>query len=204
VEWVSTFFATGLWTYEYDGAAAASGTDLVYWNRSGSTPIEDVADAQIAIQAITGYRPNVLVLGPYVYKDLKNNAEIIDRIKYSGMIPALATRNSLAALFEVDKILVAEGVVNSAAKGATEDTDFIAGKHALLAYAAPSPGIKQPTAGYTFSWTGLEGSGKFGNRMVTIGMPWLGIGTERQEGEMSFDCKLVSADLGAFFKDIVE
>jgi hypothetical protein len=34
-------------------------------------------------------------------------------------------------------------------------------------------------------------------------MPWLGFGTERIEGEMAFDCKLVAADLGFFFNGAV-
>jgi len=204
VEWMSRFFATSLWTTEYTGVTATpTGTQRLHWNDASSTPVEDVADAQIAIQAVTGYKPNVLTLGPYVYKDLRNHGDIIDRIKYSGMIPAMANQNSMAALFDVDKVIVAEGVTNSAAKGATEDTDFIAGKHALLSYSPNSPGLKQPTAGYTFSWTGLLGAGAFGNRMNTIDMPWLGLGTRRIEGEMSFDFKLVAADLGAFFNGIV-
>ena len=202
VEWVTRFFTTSLWTTEYAGAAAAAGTNLVYWSTAGSTPIEDINTAQIAIQSLTSFKPNVLVIGPYVYKSLRNHADILDRIKYTQR--GIVTRELLAALFDVDKVLVAEGVQNSAAKGATEDTDFIAGKHALLAYAAPSPGIKQPTAGYTFAWTGLLGAGAFGTRIVTIDMPWLGIGTRRVEGDMSFDMKLVSADLGTFFNGIVE
>ena len=202
VEWVTRFFTTSLWTTEYNGAAASAGIALKYWSSTGSTPITDIDNAQIAIQSITGYKPNVLVVGPYVYSTLKNHASILDRIKYTQR--GIVTKELLAALFDVDKVLVAEGVKNSASKGATEDTDFIAGKHALLAYAAPSPGIKQPTAGYTFAWTGLLGGQAMGTRIVTIEMPWLGIGTRRVEGSMSFDMKLVSADLGTFFKDIVE
>jgi len=202
IDWVSKFFATSLWSTEYTGAASTSGTNRKYWGASDSDPISDVADAQIAIQSETGYKPNVMVVGPRVHKELKQHPDILDRIKYTQR--GIITRDLLAALFEVDKYLVAEGVKNTAAKGDTEDTDFIAGKHALLAYSAPSPGIKQPTAGYTFSWTGLLGAGAFGNRIVTIDMPWLGLGTRRIEGEMSYDCKLVAADLGAFFNGIVE
>jgi len=34
-------------------------------------------------------------------------------------------------------------------------------------------------------------------------MPWLGMDTERIEGEMAFDNRVVAKDLGVFFKDIV-
>ena len=35
-------------------------------------------------------------------------------------------------------------------------------------------------------------------------MDWLGVGTKRIEAEMAFDLKLVAADLGSFFLDVVE
>jgi hypothetical protein len=202
VDWATRFFATGIWNTEYTGAAATAGTNLKYWSTSGSTPITDVATAQLAIQSVTGYKPNVMVLGPHVYKDLRNHADILERIKYTQG-PAIPTPTLLAQLFDVDKVVVAGAVKNSAAKGATEDTDFILGKHALLAYAAPQPGIKQPTAGYIFAWTGLEGAGAYGNRLYRIPMDHLGLGTTRIEGEMSFDCEVVASTLGVFFNGIV-
>jgi len=204
VEWATRFFATNLWTYDWTGAAAADAAayKFVYWSTAGSTPIKDIAERQIAIQSVTGFKPNVLVLGPYVFMQLRNHAAILDRIKYTQR--GVVTTELLAALFDVDKVLVAEGVLNSAAKGATESTDFIMGKNALLAYAAPRPGLKIPTAGYIFAWTGLEGAGAYGNRIYKLNMDWLGLGTQRVEGEMAFDAKLVAADLGCFFSGIVE
>jgi hypothetical protein len=143
-----------------------------------------------------------MVIGPYVYKALRNHADVLDRIKYTQG-PAIPTPNLLAQLFDVDKVLIAQAVKNTAAKGATESTDFIYGKHALLAYAAPSPGLKQPTAGYIMAWTGLEGAGAYGNRMYRIPMDHLGLGTTRIEGEMAYDCELVASSLGVFFNGIV-
>ena len=201
-DWATRFFAASIWDTEYTGAAATSGTQLKYWSSSGSDPIGDVATAQLDIQSVTAFKPNVMVIGPYVYKALRNHADVLDRIKYTQG-PAIPTPNLLAQLFDVDKVLVAQAVKNSAAKGATEDTDFIYGKHALLAYAAPSPGIKQPTAGYIMAWTGLEGAGAYGNRMYRIPMDHLGLGTTRIEGEMAYDCELVASSLGVFFNGIV-
>ncbi|KKK55651.1 hypothetical protein LCGC14_3072390, partial [marine sediment metagenome] len=136
-----------------------------------------------------------------VYKALRNHADILDRIKYTER--GIVTKDLLAALFDVDKVVIAEAVRNTAAKGASESTDFIMGKHALLAYAAPSAGIKRPSAGYIFAWTGLLGSGAYGNTMTRIPMPWLGRGLERIEGEMAFDINVVSDELGFFYKSIV-
>jgi hypothetical protein len=107
-------------------------------------------------------------------------------------------------LFEVDHVYVAWSVVNSAVKGAKDNVGFIMGKHALLCYSNPRPALKKPSAGYIFSWTGLEGSGAYGNRIVRLPMDMLGLGTERIEGEIAFDAKQVCKDLGVFFKDIVQ
>ena len=63
--------------------------------------------------------------------------------------------------------------------------------------------ILEPTAGYIFAWTGLEGcfslwlkNGKNKNGSV-------GLGTERIEMEMAYDQKLICADMGMFFSDLV-
>lgn len=200
VEWASRFFTTGIWGTEYTGAAAKNGTERVYWSSSGSTPITDVSDMQIAIQAATGFKPNVLALGPHVYADLRNHSDILDRIKYSQK--GVVTTDLLATLFDVEKVVVAGAVKNASAQGATESTDFIMGKHALLAYVPPRPALRTPAAGYIMSWVGLEGSGAYGNRIAKIDTPLLGLGSTRIEGEMAFACELVASALGGFFYNI--
>lgn len=199
--WAQRYFKTGVWGHELTGAAAADATHVIKWNATGATPIEDVHEAQTTIQSQTGYKPNILVVGPYVYDALRSNKDILDRIKYTQR--GVVTSDLLASLFEVDKVLVAAAVVNIAQKGVAEDTDFIFGNSALLCYAAPRPGIKTPSAGYTFAWKGLLGASAYGNRMIRLPMDWLGLGTERIEGEMSFDQKVVAADLGFFFNTLV-
>jgi hypothetical protein len=58
-----------------------------------------------------------------------------------------------------------------------------------------------PSAGYTFSWTGLLGAGAEGNRIKSFRMEALS--ADRVEIDMCFDQKLVSADLGWFWTSIV-
>ena len=74
----------------------------------------------------------------------------------------------------------------------------------LLCYVNTKPALKKPSAGYIFTWTGLEGAGAYGNRIVRLPMDMLGLGTERIEGEIAFDAKVIAADLGVFFTDIVD
>lgn len=200
--WTSKYFKTGVWGTDLTGVTGSASTNqFVQWDQEGSDPIGDITSAGIKMAAETSYRPNTLVLSPYVFNALKNHFDILDRIKYTER--GIVTTELLASLFEVDRVLVAWSVVNSAERGATDDVDFIYGKNALLCYSNPNPGLRQPSAGYIFAWTGLEGAGAFGNRIVRLPMDMLGLGTERIEGEMAFDTQIISADLGTFFSGAV-
>ena len=202
MEWASKFFKEGIWGKEISGAASASGNNVVYWDEPTSNPIKDITDAGVEMASKTGYKPNTLVLSPFAFNALKNHEDVLDRVKYTQK--GIVTADLLATLFEVDNVYVAWSVVNTAAKGKTDNVTFIMGKHALLCYSNPTPALKKPSAGYIFAWTGLEGSGAYGNRIVRLPMDMLGLGTERIEGEAAFDCKQIAADLGVFFKNIVQ
>lgn len=202
MEWASNFFKTGVWGTEIEGKAASPSTgETLQWDTVNSDPIKDITTAAVKMASETGYKPNTLVLSPFAFNALKNHFDILDRIKYTQK--GIVTADLLATLFEVEHVYVAWSVVNSAAKGATDSVNFIMGKHALLCYSNPRPALKKPSAGYIFAWTGLEGSGAYGNRIVRLPMDLLGLGTERIEGELAFDAKKICSDLGVFFKNIV-
>lgn len=201
---VAGYLKSGIWTNDWAGVASApSGSQVVQWNSSSSTPIENVRMARRTVLQSTGFEPNKLVLGRAVYDALLDHPEIIDRIKY-GQTPGSAAQvniQTLAALFEVEQILVMNAIENTAKEGQTPVHQFIGGKTALLAYAAPEPGLMTPSAGYTFSWTGLLGAGADGNRIRSFRLEQ--IGSDRVEIDMSWATKLVGADLGFFFNTIV-
>ena len=202
-EWASKHFVTSAWTTERAGVASGpTGTQFLRWDEANSTPIEDVRAGITAVQGLTGFRPNKMVIGREVYDALVDHPDIVGRIdrgQTSG--PAIALRDSLAALFEMDEILVMDAIENSAVEGATNSHAFIGGKHALLLYAPPSPGIMVPSAGYTFAWSGLLGGGAIGTRIKRMRME--PEASDRIQIEMSFDQKKVAADLGYFFLDAV-
>jgi hypothetical protein len=203
--WVARYFQPALWTFDVDGVAAAPtpGTQVLQWNDANSTPIEDIAAAMDAVLEETGFLPNKLILGRQVWTALKNHPDIIDRVKY-GQTPggtAKISLQALADLFEVQQIVVMNAIENTSKEGAAANHAFIGGKKALLVYAAPSPGLQVPTAGYTFSWSGFLGAGAMGGRIKKFRMEELE--SDRVEIQMAFDQKLVSADLGYFFDTIV-
>lgn len=204
--WAQQFFAEGVWSKEVNGVTTApTGGDILQFDNPASTPIETVTNLSVQMAESTGYRANTLVLTPYVYYALKNHPDIIDRIKYTQK--GIVTTDLLATLFEVDNIYIPWSIQNKApkgVKGANAALEFVLGKHALLMYVEKNPGLRKPSAGYTFAWTGLKGAGALGNRVNRIPMPWLGEGTERIEAEMALDMKVVGADLGVFMKDIVK
>jgi hypothetical protein len=203
MEWATKFFKTGVWGSEVAGAATEPSTgEVIFWNLDTSNPIGDITGEAVKMASKTGYRPNTLVLSPYVFNALKNHPDVLDRVKYTET--GIVTTSLLASLFEVEHVYVAWAVVNSAAKGTADSIDFIMGKNALLCYSNPVPSLRTPSAGYIFAWTGLEGAGAYGNRIVRLPMDLLGLGVERIEGEIAFDAKKVGADLGVFFKDIVQ
>ena len=210
--WVDKFFKGGVWTFDSDGAAARSANfapnvaarnDLVYWNNAASTPIEDIRLVKRFMQESTGFRPNKLTLGRAVFDTLLDHGDIVGRLDRGQTTgPAVAMVDSLAALFEVEQILVMDAVYNTAKEDAADSHSFIGGKHALLSYSPATPGLMTPSAGYTFGWNGYLGAGPEGNRISRFRMDSLK--SDRIENEIAYDQKLIAADLGAFFEGIVQ
>jgi hypothetical protein len=216
--WAANYFTAGApgatWTFDVDGVASsataaasfdptdASNNDKLHWSDASSTPIEDIRQGKRYVLEATGFEPNTLTLGKAVYDYLVDHPDIVGRID-RGQTAGASRANlvTLADLFEVEKVLVMKAINNTAHKGQTATHAFIGGKHALLSYAPATPGIMTPSAGYTFNWTGLIGSGVDGMRIKRFYMDH--IESERIEIDMSFDQKLIAADLGYFFGAIV-
>jgi len=198
-QFVNDYFTTSIWNGSTTGTDVTPGT---LWDASGSDPIVDVAAEIIAIKQKTGRRPNTLVVSEPVHMALKNNEAILDRIS-GGALPgraAFVTRELLAQAFEVDNYVVASAVENTAAEGATFSGSHIFGKNALLCYSEQNPGLRKPSAGYIFTWTGLLG-GAAGIQISRFRMEHLK--SDRVEAEMAWDMKVVSAELGAFFSGCI-
>jgi hypothetical protein len=216
VTWASKYFTTGVWT-GIDGstgdvtgeASSPSGNQVLQWDAANSTPIQDVKKYNDDIHLRTGMRANKLVLGRQVWTKLSDNAELIDRVKYSGGVgngtPAKISLQAAAALMEIDEVAIMDGIQATSSENPTFETSlttaFIAGKNGLLVYSNPTPSLMQPSGGYTFSWSGLLGAGSKGQRISKFRMEWLK--ADRCEAEMAFDQKIVAPDCGVFFSGLV-
>ena len=202
--WAAQYFVTGVWTTEVDGVAGVpAGAQVKHWSDAVSTPIEDIRAARTASKLVSGLRANTLVIGTEVADALLDHPDIIDRVKYGQTpgTPADIDLSDLRALFKIPRIFVMDAIENTAEEGATEVNAFIGGKNALLCYVPPRPGLRTPSAGYTFSWTGFLGAGSQGQRIRKFRQER--INSDRIEIEMAFDQKLVSADLGYFFNGVI-
>ena len=114
----------------------------------------------------------------------------------------MANRDDLMRLFELDYLLVMDGVYNKSQKGKAEASSFIGGKNALLTYRPARPGLRTPSAGYTFSWRGFIGAGGNGLRIKRFRME--SIESDRVKAQQAYDFKVISKDLGLFIDDIVQ
>lgn len=191
VRWASEFFATGVWTNE--------STPTTLWDDGASDPEADVDAAKTAILLSTGYEPNTFVVSWQVHQALKKHPLVLDRYKHTSSDSI--TIAMLAKFFEVDRYIISKASYNTAAEGLTAVNAFIAGKHALLCYVAPAPGLLTPSAGYTFVWSGFTGASSVGVRIKNFRLERNA--SDRIEGEFAYDNKVVSADLGYFFLSAV-
>ena len=190
IDWCGAYFVTGIWSRET--------TPSTLWSAPGSTPIKDIRNEIFTMKENTGYRPNKLTLGARVWACLQDHPDFLDRVQfgYPGA-PAMVSPQLLAQILEIDEVLVAQATQNLAAENATDSFAFVAGKNALLTYSNPSPGLMQPSAGYTFTWQGLFGAGEQGNRISQFRMEHLK--STRTEGEMAYQFGKVAGDLGCLF-----
>lgn len=194
--WAARYFTTGVWTGSTTGGDV---TPVTLWDLGGSTPIEDMRAQLLATKRRTSLRANKIIMGEEVWNVLQDHPDFLERIKFTQT--AIVSTGLLAAVLGVDEVLIAGGVENTAIEGATEDMQFIFGKNVLLVYAAPRPGLKTPTAGYTFSWTGQFGGGTMGTRMKRFRLERNA--ADRVEGEMAYDQKVVASEMGAFLTGVI-
>lgn len=183
---IDSFFKTGVWT-----GAGGDFTPAIKWSATNSLPIQDIDGLKTTVKSKTGKMPNRLVIGRDVFNALKNNASILERIKYT-QTANIQTEQLLSALFGLE-VVVADTVLDTAQEGQPGNPNFAVNNQFLLAYANPTPSIMQPSAGYIFEWTDFApGLGD-----LTISQfPRPELKADRIEGEMAYDMKIIGNDLG--------
>lgn len=200
--WVENYFRPGVWGTELTGVASNPGEgQFLQWDQANSQPFQLIKQLKMRVRELTGLEPNTLVLGYPVYVALTEHPEAVDRIKYTQK--GVVTVDLLASLFEVERVLIGKATVNTAKEGQQPLFGLVHGKHALLCYAAPNPGLRQPSAGYTFAWSGLNPGFEMAGVAVTSGRLPEYRHADYVEARMAFDMKVVAPDLGVFLQNAV-
>lgn len=201
----NAYMVPSVWGKTVTGTSGSPtyGTSFKYFSDAASTPIDEIGNAVEDIRELTGLAPNVFVITPRIKRALRRNPQLLDAAKsiapYTG--DPRVTDQLLAELLEVEKIVVARTIVNSAPEGATKSMGPLYGKNALLVYASSEPSTQNPSGGYIFSWTGYPGADYSGNRVSSFRIPE--IRSDRIEGEIAFDARIVAPDLGRFYQNVI-
>lgn len=185
----ATAMTTSVW-----GTDNTSATD---WDDASGVPVTNVRTAARTISQATGYVPNSIVMGEIVYDALLVNAQIAARLQYTTQMTIMEVERLLASVLGLEMLHVSRGVYNTANEAQTASLSAIVDDDALVYYNNPSAGIFDATAGKTFVWN-----------------PGGGAGAQSQYRDEStdstiikhkeqWDQKVVAADLGYFFSDIV-
>lgn len=101
-------------------------------------------------------RPNQMVIGRLAFTKLAMHPKVCKAIFGNNTDAGIVTRAQIAALLELDEVLVGEGFANTAKRGQTASMSRVWGKHAAFLYR------ETPTATQTATTWGF--SAEFGER----------------------------------------
>ena len=194
-QWCDTFFKAAVWGTTIDFGTSA-GTQ---WTTELGKPINDIEVGIEKIAQESGMMPNCAVIGRKAWRVLKHHKDVVDRYKHTS--PESITTDMVARLVELDRIIVARAIRNTAGEGASGSYSFIASDDAmLLAYVTDTPSLQMPSAGYTFEWTGVNGTS---SPMTTAKYAEPLKKADRIETEYSWDFKAIATDCGYFLDNLV-
>jgi len=199
-QFVNSYFKTGVWGTDKAGGASGGGGDFTYFSDFvNSDPTTVVDDGKELILQTTGFEANTLVLAYKVFNKLKRHPVVRDQYKYTSA--ESITADMIAKVFDLERVLVAKAVENTANEGAVASMNFVHGTNMLLCHVAKNPGVLVPSAGYTFAWKGVSGGLNKTVGVTRFRMPQLK--ADRIEGEQAFDLKVIGADLGVFYSNAI-
>lgn len=117
-------------------------------NTTLSNPITFVDSATTSIRRRSGMKANTVVLSDSTFKAAKEHTSITDRTKYTSS--QSVTPDLLATLFNVSKVVVSQAVRNTGEENVADTLTDVATDTAFVCYVEPNPGLKKPSAFYTF------------------------------------------------------
>jgi hypothetical protein len=125
------------------------------WGGSTDDPLGNINTAIDSVKSKAGKPRSMisLILPDNVFQKLVFLPEILSTLGFasrpSDMNPAYIRPEALAIALGIAKVIVPEGIYNSAADGQTDSLANMWGKHAWAAYIPSTPKIKEHCFGYT-------------------------------------------------------
>lgn len=181
-------------TYPTGNKIQLSGTSQ--WGGSADDPIDNIITA---IETCF-MRANTLVFGQEAWQKFRQLPEILDAVKsttrYQGSPGGLATAPEVAALFEVDQVLIGRARYNAAKEGQTASYSRLWGKHCAALRVEKAPGIKTITFGVTFVETMRQTQRDFDIKRGVKGAHFFKVAWNSAE-------KVIASDLGYFIENAV-
>ena len=158
------------------------------WSDITSDPSTVARTARTTIRSKTGVLPNRLVLGRDVFESLRIHPKVVD-----FMDGGRASVADLADYFEVERVIVAGAIYNSAKEGQAATLVDLWGKDALFYFQSSTPQADEPSFGYQFQAQALN---VWRYRDVPVKCDVIGVGEIRAE-------KIVSVRLAYLVKAAV-
>ncbi len=143
-----------------------SGTAALYTDNSGSpwstitTGI--IAQVQAAIEKVesnTGVSPNALIINKQALHSILKNTAIIARFPGATAVTRALIEANLAAIFGLEKLIVAGGIYDSAKEGQAFSASKIwSNMYAMVAKIQTDSTMTEPGLGRTIIWEGISGA----------------------------------------------
>jgi hypothetical protein len=179
--------------YPTENKVALSGT--AQWGGAADDPIGDV------MKAVEGcfLRANTLVFGAEAWSKFRQLPEVIDAVK-SAARPAggsgYATAPEVAALFEVEQVLVGRARYITSKEGQTPSYTRLWGKHCAALHTAKNPGVRSITFGLTFCEMLREVQREFDAKRGVKGAHYLKVAWNSDE-------KVIAPELGYLIQNAI-
>ena len=129
------------------------------WSDGATGKSDPYTDIETAIENVVGvvgsdYRPNRIIFGATAWKLYRHHADIRTLIygDGAGANGRIVTKEQVAALHEVDQIIVANPMYNSAQEGQTASLSYVWNTSVLVYYAPMQASKEKPSFMYSFRW----------------------------------------------------
>ena len=143
------------------GNAIGNAAAAVLWSTPATaTPKADIKAAKTALRLASGVNANAVVMSKSTFDNLMVTAELKTYMQYTTphlLLGYDAQKQTVARYFEVDHVLVADAMEDTAKLGqAASLGDIWRNDYVSVSRIATSPNLKEPAFGRTFLWTRMS------------------------------------------------